>query len=866
MARPKNLSIVRRTICAIPVLLVASSVRAAYEVPNPAYAPPTTYYSTATGTGLTLRTNLHNIISANFTMRSYGDSRYAMATKDVNGTFKVSIDQDPNNPNNIILIYNHASIPGTWDAGATWNREHVWPKFWLDVTSDQVSNTYKGPASDLFELRPSNPNVNSGRSNDGYGYYPYTSSTYGANTNSGTTYWYPGPADTGDVARTIFYMATRYFDPTNSNRGTDIQNLDIKNGAPTKFNMGDLNSLLHWNYSDGVDNLERARNQYIYGSAGNLTNHALNPNYYQGNRNPFIDHPEYVWAIFGGGVNNSQISVGTPAADGSSSTTVDLGKAIVGATLPNGSVVVNKTGVDPTTFDITGSDVSTPVSSALQIGAGQPFDYNNVTKTMSFSLTASTATVGDKSGSITLNNTDLTTSGAGHGSADGDDIVNVTATVVDHSNASFSTASDVNAQSIDFGYVPQGFAARTASFAVTNLAAASGYTADLALNSISASGSSSFTTNASAFGHLAAGAQNSYAATLDTSAAGALSAVHTLAVSDEAIPGATSNTSLALTMNARVLSSASFPVTGFIQLNNGETYNTGAFSIAAGQTLTKTGAGTMNITGAQFNGAASSLAATDGAVSLATDAGSPAVFSLALSATNASVIISSPQHLANLTVGSNSLVTVAGGGVNLLVSKGLSINSQGALDLNDNDAIVDATPAMIAAYLQTGRAGGAWNGFGLQSTAAANDPHHLAAFGWAPESIIGSTFDGQPVDSSAVVLKYTQYGDANLDGTIGPDDYALIDRGIALQLAGWVDGDFDYSGTIDAGDYLLLDESYGFQTGVLSPTLLADREARFGEAYVSQLVAVVPEPALAGISALVLLAMRRRRAMLARYS
>ena len=93
-------------------------------------------------------------------------------------------------------------------------------------------------------------------------------------------------------------------DPANGSRGTSNTNLEIVNGPPSVYNFGDLNSLLHWNYTDGVSNFERRRNQYIYGSSGDLTNHALNPNYYQGNRNPFVDHPEYVWAIFGGGNNN----------------------------------------------------------------------------------------------------------------------------------------------------------------------------------------------------------------------------------------------------------------------------------------------------------------------------------------------------------------------------------------------------------------------------------------------------------------------------------------------------------------------------------------------------------------------------------
>ena len=112
-----------------------------------AYDPPAGYYTAATGTGATLKSQLFTITSTGFVSRSYGDSRFAFA----------GMDQDPSNPNNILLIYNRASVSGTWDNGITYNREHVWPKKWLGVTSAQVTNTYKGVASDLFELRPEQP-------------------------------------------------------------------------------------------------------------------------------------------------------------------------------------------------------------------------------------------------------------------------------------------------------------------------------------------------------------------------------------------------------------------------------------------------------------------------------------------------------------------------------------------------------------------------------------------------------------------------------------------------------------------------------------------------------------------------------------
>src|SRR6185369_15108054 len=88
------------------------------------YDPPAAYYQNATGTGATLKSQLYTIISAADIPRSYGQARYAMGTGQ--GTISGGLlDIDPNNSSNIILVYNDASILGQWDAGATWNREHV---------------------------------------------------------------------------------------------------------------------------------------------------------------------------------------------------------------------------------------------------------------------------------------------------------------------------------------------------------------------------------------------------------------------------------------------------------------------------------------------------------------------------------------------------------------------------------------------------------------------------------------------------------------------------------------------------------------------------------------------------------------------
>ena len=223
-------------------------VEAAYETPNPIYTVASdapSYYNAATGqTGATLKASLKTIINTGVIKRSYGDSRYADSM----------LDQDPNNPQNVLEIYNRGSVPGTWDStSANWTREHQWPTSLLPSGAPS-SNTTKSQATDLFELRPINQSINSSRGNSTYGLPNSTGGTYNSTPqpfglDPTQVYWYPGAADTGDVARTLFYMATMYGDSTSPN------NLTLVNGdTNTVGQMGDLASLLKWNYTDPVDN------------------------------------------------------------------------------------------------------------------------------------------------------------------------------------------------------------------------------------------------------------------------------------------------------------------------------------------------------------------------------------------------------------------------------------------------------------------------------------------------------------------------------------------------------------------------------------------------------------------------------------
>jgi len=200
----------------------------------------TGYYATLAGkTGGLLQTELTKIIS-NYRYRSYD------AARDI---LQIS-DRDPNNSNNIILIYNRASVRSTWDGGKTWNREHVWPQSFL-------SNSHE--KADLHNLKPANEGINSSRGN--LSFKDAVQSSYGKVTGG----WFPGDEDKGDVARILFYMVTRY---KHLNIGT----------------MGILSELIKWHIEDPVDDFERNRNEVIYE--------------YQENRNPFIDHPDLVHQLW----------------------------------------------------------------------------------------------------------------------------------------------------------------------------------------------------------------------------------------------------------------------------------------------------------------------------------------------------------------------------------------------------------------------------------------------------------------------------------------------------------------------------------------------------------------------------------------
>jgi len=80
----------------------------------------------------------------------------------------------------------------------------------------------------------------------------------------------------------------------------------------------------------------------------------------------------------------------------------------------------------------------------------------------------------------------------------------------------------------------------------------------------------------------------------------------------------------------------------------------------------------------------------------------------------------------------------------------------------------------------------------------------------------GATFDGESLDSTAVLVKYTYCGDTDFNGRVNFDDYVRTDSGFNNHRSGWLNGDFDGNGQVNFDDYVLIDLAFNTQSGTLT--------------------------------------------------
>ena len=348
---------------------------------------PSGYYMTATGTSYTLKTQLYNIIKGH-TDNGYSGLYTIYQTSDRDYYYEndaTILDMYSENPSGTDS-YNYSAGTtqrcGTYSVeGDCYNREHIIPQSIFGSAAPMVS--------DAHFITPTDGKVNGQRSN--YPHGPVTSPTWtsrnGSKLGASTTAGYSGPIFEpinefkGDIARMYFYFATRY-----ENTVAGYSYAMFNNTSNQVFTTAFLNLLIAWHNQDPVSAREIDRNNAIYTS--------------QNNRNPYIDHPEYVQSIWNPTADAQAPT--TPSnliASGTTSNSVTLNwTASADDTGVSGyNVYLNnalKTTVTSTTTTITGLTASTAFSFFVKAkdAAGNISGASNTVNVTTAAASSTTAT------------------------------------------------------------------------------------------------------------------------------------------------------------------------------------------------------------------------------------------------------------------------------------------------------------------------------------------------------------------------------------------------------------------------------------------------------------------------------------------
>jgi endonuclease I len=265
------------------------------------------YDQVNTSSASQLRCSLHH------TIRGHAAYPYSGGTTNTWTILEIA-DEDPNNAGRILDVYrNRSYAKGSERAGTgtgiTYNREHTWPNsLGFGSATGDLGLPY-APYTDTHMLYLSDTGYNADRGNKPYATCTQSSGCSerateanngfggGSGTYPGNGNWFKGPDGNsgsfeawghrrGDIARAVLYMAIRYEggdDPNSGQSEPDLELTDdrskivITSASPAY--MGLLSTLLAWHSADPPDAAERERNEVIFS--------------FQGNRNPFIDHPEW---------------------------------------------------------------------------------------------------------------------------------------------------------------------------------------------------------------------------------------------------------------------------------------------------------------------------------------------------------------------------------------------------------------------------------------------------------------------------------------------------------------------------------------------------------------------------------------------
>jgi hypothetical protein len=200
-------------------------------------------------------------------------------------------------------------------------------------------------------------------------------------------------------------------------------------------------------------------------------------------------------------------------------------------------------------------------------------------------------------------------------------------------------------------------------------------------------------------------------------------------------------------------------------------------------------------------------------------------------------------------------MSLSSGGGKVLRSSTIPIGTDshfntGALDLADNALIIDYTGTSPLANIELAIGNGTYDTstgfyyFIASSTAAMNVSSHKTALGYGEASTLGiSSFEGQGVDATSVLIRYTYVGDANLDGKVNALDFNALASNFGKTPGSdvWTQGDFNYDGNVNTLDFTALALNFN-QPPLPSPALGT----------------VVPEAGMLSFTILLGLSIRRR--------
>ena len=207
--------------------------------------------------------------------------------------------------------------------------------------------------------------------------------------------------------------------------------------------------------------------------------------------------------------------------------------------------------------------------------------------------------------------------------------------------------------------------------------------------------------------------------------------------------------------------------------------------------------------------------ASDGAVTILPSAGDDRVTVNDDGIGQANAVFDATQRIGSLTLRDAAAARLTAGGAKVLTITGLALIGTGTLDLADNSMVFDYGPVSpingMRTALSHGFNGGAWDGSGIISSAAAASGSTGIGFAEASElfAAFPATFKGQGVDSSSVVLSLHAYRRREPQRHGEPGRLQPPGRQLRRQAKRWSQGDFNYDGVVNLGDFNRLAANFG---------------------------------------------------------